>query len=185
VKHKILLQHLGENATTSPDPVAAVLSQDGDLVTAQTSGGNSFTVNLQEKHTCCMNSGWGMLTTVDKYAVAEVELPDWMSCAEYLRHQVEFKYYLGFGGQLTWPRQWFFRLVNLGEFARYAAIKLLNVGKFRSPFRMSLRSQLEAWLNDPNPKYQNPFSPRQWEALLDGHTCLAARRTATNLYWTR
>ena len=184
MKRKILLQHLGENATTAHDPVAEVLAQDGNTVTAR-SGDKTYTVNLTDQHTCCMNSGWDMLTTVDKYAVGEVAVPDWMTCAEYLRQQVHFKYYLGFGGQLTWPRQWFYRLMALGEAARYAAIKLLNVKKFRSPFRMSLRSQLEAWLNDAEPRYKSPFSERQWQALLDGHTCLDARRTANALYWNR
>lgn len=184
MNHRILLQQLGENATSSRDPVAEVLAQDGDTLTAR-SGDKTFTVSLKEKQTCCFSSDNDMLVEVDKYAVGEVELPDWMTCSEYLRHQTDFKYYLGFGGQLTWPRQWFFRIIRFGEYGRYAAIKLLNVKKFRSTFRMSLRSQLEAWLNDPNPQHQSPFSPRQWECLLDGHTCLAAKRTATNLYWTR
>jgi hypothetical protein len=184
MKHKILLQHLGENSTTAPDPVAEVLAQNGDTVTAR-SGEKSYTADLTEQHTCCINSGWDMLTTVNKYALGEVEVPDWMTCADYLRHQTEFKWYVGFGGQLTWPRQWFHRITRLGESARYAAIQLLNVKKFRSPFRMSLRSQLEAWLNDAQPRYGSPFSKRQWEALLDGHTCLAAKRTSNALYWNR
>ena len=184
MKYQILLQHLGENSTTAHDPVAEVLAREGDQVTAK-SGDKTYTVSLTERHTCCMNSGWDMLTSVNKYAVGEVEVPDWMTCAEYLRHQTEFKYYLGFGGQLAWPRQWFFRLIKLGESAKFAAIKLLNVKKFRSPFRQNMRSQLEAWLNDPEPRYASPFSPRQWECLLDGHTCLDAKRTATNLYWNR
>jgi hypothetical protein len=184
MKHKILLPQLGENSTTHRDPVAEVLAQDGDCVTAQ-SGGKTFTVHLTEQQTCCISADWDMLTQVNKFEVGEVDLPDWMTCAEYLRHQTEFKYFVGFGGQLTWPRAWFFRIIGLGESAKFAAIKLLNVKKFRSPFRQSLRSQLEAWLNDPAPRYRSPFSERQWQALLDGHTCLDARRTATNLYWHR
>ncbi len=184
MKHKILLQHFGENSTTSKTPAAEVISQDGDLVTVRRNG-QTETVCLKDKKTCCLSFDNDMLVQADKYAVGEVDLPDWMTVAEYLRHQVAWKWFLGFGGQPTWPRQWFYRLDGLGETQRYAAIKLLNVKNFRSPFRMSLRSQLEAWLNDPNPKYESPLSRRQWDALLDGHTCIAAQRISKALYWQR
>jgi hypothetical protein len=184
MKYSLLLKQLGENSTTRPDPVALVVAHDGDQVTARR-GQETYTVNLQAKTHCCISADWDMLTEVNLYALGEVEVPDWMTCDEYLSHQTEWKYYCGFGGQLAWPRQWFFRLIKLDESAKYAAMKLLNVKKFRSSFRMSLRSQLEAWLNDPEPRYQSPFSPRQWEVLLDGHTCLAAKRTAASLYWNR
>ena len=184
MKHKLLFQHLGENSTTSHDPVAEVIAQDGDQVTARR-GDKTFTVSLKEQHTCCISWDFDMLTAVDKYRVGEVETPDWMTADEYVSHQTEFKYFVGFGGQLTWPRQWFYRLIKFGEANKFAAIKLLNVQNFRSPFRQSLRSQLEAWLNDPNQKYESPFSRRQWEALLDVYTCRAARNRATSLYWNR
>ena len=143
MKYKALLQQLGENSTTSPDPVAEVISVAGDTVTARRRD-NTYTVNLKEQKTCCFSFDNDMLVQVDRYAMGEIEVPDWMTCDEYLSHQTALKWYLGFGGQLTWPRQWFFRLDRLGEKARFAAIKLLNVKTFRSPFRMSLRSQLEA-----------------------------------------
>ena len=50
---------------------------------------------------------------------------------------------------------------------------------------MSLRSQLEAWLNDPQPKYDSPFSRKQWDALLDVYTCRAAENRSKSLYWQR
>jgi hypothetical protein len=184
MKHRILLQHFGENSTTSKTPAAEVLSQDGDVATVRRNG-EVETVNLKETKTCCLSFDNDMLVQESKYAVCEVDLPDWMSPAEYIRHQVAWKWFLGFGGKPTWPRQWFYRLDKLGEYNRFAAIKLLNVKNFRSPFRMSLRSQLEAWLKDPNPKYESPFSRKQWDAVLDGHTCLAAKRTSQSLYWQR
>ena len=184
-RHNILWQHFGENATTSKSPAAEVLSQDGDRVTIKRGNGQSETVSLTETKTCCLSFDNDMLVQEPKYAVGEVDLPDWMTVAEYLHHQTAYKWFIGFGGQPAWPRQWFYRLDGLGETQRYAAVKLLNVKNFRSPFRQSLRSQLEAWLNDPEPKYESPFSRRQWDALLDGHTCLAAQRTSKALYWTR
>ena len=62
MKYQILLQHQGENATTAHDPVTEVLAVVGDQVTARSSGEKTYTVSLTERHTCCMNSGWDMLT---------------------------------------------------------------------------------------------------------------------------
>jgi hypothetical protein len=185
MKHKLLLQHCGENATTSHEPVAAVLSQEGDLVTARWPNGKTDTVNLNEEKTVCMAWDWDMLTKIRRWELGEQDLPDWMSVDEFLINQVAWKYYLGFGANPDWPRGWFHRLIKLGENAKYAAIQLLKVKSFRSGFRASLREQLEGWLNDPQPKYASPFSPRQWEAILNRHVCLAARRTASSLYWRR
>ena len=182
MKHRILLEQLGENSTTSPDPVAAVVSVDGDMATVVRHG-KQRTVSLKEQKTCCFSFDNDMLVPVTRYTLGEVDLPDWMTCDEYLSRQTDWKWYLGFGGKPGWPRQWFSRLSGLGEAPRVAAIKLLNVRNFRSPFRMSLRSQLEAWLNDPQPRYASPFSRKQWDAVLDVHTHRAAINTSKALYW--
>ncbi|HVM48620.1 MAG TPA: hypothetical protein VMU04_11370 [Candidatus Acidoferrum sp.] len=182
MKHRILLEHIGENSTTSPTPIAGIERVEGDTVTASRRG-KTFTVSLAEQKTCCMSFDNDMLVTVTKYHVAEIEMPDWMTPDEYVSHHTSYQWYVGFGAQPGWPRQWFFRLKELGETARFGAIKLLNVKKFRSPFRMSLRSQLEAWLNDPHPQYSSPFSSRQWESLLDVYTCREAKSRSNNIYW--
>jgi hypothetical protein len=184
MKYQVLLKQQGENSTTSRDPVAEVVSVDGDTVTVRRHK-ETYTVSLKEQKTCCLSFDNDMLIQVDKYALGEVETPDWMTCDEYLSYQTELKWYLGFGALPTWPRQWFFRLTRLGEAPRFTAIKLLKVQKFRSNFRMSLRSQLEAWLNDPNPEYESPFSRKQWDALLDVYTCRDAANRSKALYWSR
>ena len=133
MKYQVLLQQLGENSTTSRDPVAEIVSVDGDTVTARRRG-ETLTVSLKEQKTCCFSFDNDMLVQVDRYALGEVEVPDWMTCDECLSYQTELKWYLGFGAQPAWPRQWFFRLSQLGERYRFAAIKLLNVKNFRSLF---------------------------------------------------
>jgi hypothetical protein len=183
---KILLQQLGENATTAPDPVADVLSQHGDTVTALWPGETTpRTISLQEKQTCCLACDNDLLVSVPKYAVTEMDLPEWMSPNDFLYHQTAWRYFKGFGGQADWPRPWFFRLSKLGEAQKYAAIQLLKVRKFRSRFRQQLRSQLETWLNEPEPRFPNPFSRKQWNCLLNAHVCLAAKQRSNAIYWSR
>ena len=140
MKRKILFEHQGENATTSHTPAAEVLSQEGNTVVAQWRN-ETRTVSLLEEKTVCMSSDWDMLTAIRRYQVGEVDLPDWMPALEYIQNQVAWKYYLGFGASPDWPRQWFFRLIKLGEAAKYAAVQLLKVKNFRSSFRASMRDQ--------------------------------------------
>jgi hypothetical protein len=39
--------------------------------------------------------------------------------------------------------------------------KLLKVKRFRSEFRASLAKQIRTWLDNPNPSYETPLSPKQ------------------------
>ena len=86
MKYKVLLKQQGENSTTSRDPVAEVVSVDGDTVTVRRHQ-ETYTVNLKEQKTCCLSFDNDMLVQVDKYALGEVETPDWMTCDEYLSYQ--------------------------------------------------------------------------------------------------
>lgn len=45
-------------------------------------------------------------------------------------------------------------------------VELLSVKKFKSAFRESLATQLRTWLNDPAPKFNVPFSPKQKECVI-------------------
>jgi hypothetical protein len=40
-------------------------------------------------------------------------------------------------------------------------VKRLITTNLRSGFRMSLRQQIINWVNDPNPKFSRPLSPKQ------------------------
>src|SRR5215831_15940994 len=112
---------------------------------------------------CCWHADDWRLVPVTQYAVQTMRQP---------------------GCDAAWPERWQRGLVGLGEAQRYAAIQLLAVRTFRSPFRASLRQQLEAWLETPAEAraYPSPFSSRQWQRLLDPRTVRAARSVAHALY---
>ncbi len=58
------------------------------------------------------------------------------------------------------------RLVDaVGQNHVHAYESLLKTKKFRSKFRKSLTQQVREWLDDPEPKYSRPLSPRQAAAL--------------------
>ena len=63
------------------------------------------------------------------------------------------------------PGVWLERLIALEGYQRTACIGLLKVQNFRSPFRKSLRDQLETWLNGLN-TYPKPFTWKQWKCLV-------------------
>ena len=186
VKHLVLFQHYGENADTSKSPAAVVVSKSGDSVCVDWGKGAAFDyVDMSKQKTCCMNWDNNMLVQVDLYAVREVELPDWLPVERWVFRsgvQVSLKWFLGFGGCVEWGREWFERLSGLGEAGRFACIELLKVKRFRSSFRASLREQLEAWLNDPAPRYESPFSARQWDSILNCHVARRAKQTSNALY---
>ncbi len=172
---KFLTEMFGENSTTSKTPVAVLGEREVDM---------NATV------TCCLNSGDDRLVPVTRYGTCEVELPEWLSPAEWLRNQVAWKYAWGFGVEKTWPEAWqrFVAYECSGRSTqRLAVVKLLSTKSFRSAFRASLRKQLEAWLATPadERKYGSPFSDRQWDCLCEVHTAREASRLDNQLYWNR
>lgn len=44
-------------------------------------------------------------------------------------------------------------------------VKLLTSTRIRSAFKLKLRAQLVAWLQDTSPQYKTPFSPRQLDCI--------------------
>jgi hypothetical protein len=184
--HRVLYQQLGENATTSRDPVAVVIAQDGNEVTAR-SGNREFTVDLTATCTVCVSYDNNMLVSKDKYSVGEVELPDWLSPDEWLRNTTRWKYTWGFGADRSWPESWQRFVAGCGEAQKYSVIKLLKTKKFRSKFRASLREQLERWLDTApeDRQYDSPFSYRQWDCLISPYDKRNARGIASSLYHSR
>ena len=171
VTYKILCKHFGENADTARDPIREYAQADLPL--------------LVEKAWRCANAGFDMPVEINLYSVVDVALPDWMTVDEYIRDRVKFRYFVGFGGDLSWGRTWFYRLTELPEALRYCCIKLLKVKNFRSDFRKSLREQLERWLNAESVEHSFPFSTRQMDFVISRHDILAARSTSSSIYYAR
>lgn len=53
------------------------------------------------------------------------------------------------------------RLKRLGNDSFEILYTLLGTKKFRNEFRAKLAEQVRNWLNDPEPKYRTPLSPKQ------------------------
>jgi hypothetical protein len=53
------------------------------------------------------------------------------------------------------------RLKRLGADSYDILYTLLGTKKFRNEFRAKLAEQVRNWLNDPEPKYRTPLSPKQ------------------------
>ena len=168
---KFLAEQLGENSDTAKDIVDVWQGQ----------------ADLNEETQCCLNYDDNRLVSVKRYAVVEIDLPDWMDSQVYAKsvsYQVKYKWFVGFGGNPEWGANWFHALDRLGEVERYASIKLLNVKTFRSEFRKSLREQLEKWLNGDS-LHAQPFSAKQWDSVANRHVRLEADRASKSLYSQR
>ena len=149
--HTILYQHLGELSYTEKQPVSVYTGQ----------------VDLSEEKNCLYSNDDWRLTPVKKYAVKDVELPDWMSPEEWLYNCNYLKWHRlwSFRGTKELPETWQRKLLQIDGKQLTACAKLLTAS-LRSPFRQSLREQLVGWLNKEENEYPSPFSWRQWESLL-------------------
>lgn len=147
----VLFSQLGENSTTPMEPVAPWRGQ----------------ADLTAMVTCCVSSDFDMLVSVPAHEVRAVELPSWLSAAEWCANSVAWKYVWGAGVDPTWPEAWQRGLARLSFVERHAAAALLRVKNFRSEFRLSLRNQLVTWLEAPvAERRRSPLSERQWECLV-------------------
>ena len=184
----IVFEHRGEISYTARDPAGELIAWDGGSVALVRLMGEDSDrlINLAEQKTALVSSDMWEPCNVERWSISEsVPAVCGMTAMEWCRRHIDAKYFIGHGGDRDWPRQWFDRLVKMGETEKHAALKLLKVKSFRSNFRRSLRDQLEAWLNDAAPRYGSPFSDRQWLALCDHYTRIDAKRTASSIYANR
>lgn len=171
-EHQILFEHLGENSGTPKTPVAPWKNQ----------------ADLSAQKVCCLSWDDDRLVETNRYEVRTVLLPDWLAPEEWVRDHVVWRWLWGFGADPEWPEAWQRGLLQIDHSAdRLACITLLRTTRFRSPFRLSIREQLERWLATPTEEreYGSPFSRRQWNSLVDRWTALEAKRMDEVLYWSR
>jgi len=175
VKHLVLCKKTGENATTAADLIRLYNEAEDAALLSVT---DSFCVSFDND----------MLVSCKVYEVHEVELPEWLSVEEWCANTTKWKYTWGFGVKKDWPEtvQRFVSEVD-GEGERLAVVKLLETKKFRSEFRKSLRVQLDAYLATPvaERKFASPFSPKQWECLVDRYVAREASQLSSSLYYRR
>jgi len=69
----------------------------------------------------------------------------------------------------------------------YIITRLLEVKRPRSEFRKSLIGQIWKWLDDPQPKYRRPLSPRQMSAVMryeeHNYHCISKARVGSYLIY--
>lgn len=175
VKHSVLCKKMGENATTAADPIRVYNeAEDAKLLTV--------------KETFCVSYDNDMLVQCLAYEVREVELPDWLPAAEWIANTTKWKFTWGFGVKKDAPEnvQRFVASIE-DQGARLAVVKLLETKKFKSEFRKSLRAQLDAYIATPaeERKFKSPFSPKQWDCLVDRYVAREASQLSSSLYYSR
>ncbi len=191
-RHMILFEHLGECSDTGKDPVAVVQVPAGDgLGSAWSPRRGHFAFDPAEQVGVIHNHDNWLPVSVDRWAVAEVELPDWLDPGEWLTGWTSRLVWLaGFGADvLGWPEHWVRSLATFtGTPVKLAAmVQLLKTRRFRSRFRASLLWQLRGWL-DTEPadrRFDDPFSRKQWAALVRPEQARAAKRLDSDIYHSR
>jgi hypothetical protein len=172
VSHRILFTQRGENASTPQDPT--------DLYVPGM-------VDLTEKISCCISYDNDMLVQIEKYSVRDVSLPVWLDPKEWLRNTTTWRWVWGFCEDLEWPENWQRGIQKLSSSQKLACVKLLRTKTFKSEFRANICTQLKTWFNTPETerKYENPFSLKQWDCLIDGHIALEAKQIDSRLYYDK
>ena len=168
-RRSVLYIKAGENSTTPATPMAAWREQ----------------VDLSTTAVYCLSAEDDQLVSRPKYEVHEIELPSWMTTNEYCLNYISWKYLWGCGADPEWPEEWQRLLINGRTAEKLALIQLLKTKKFRSEFRMGLRDQLVTWLNDTERRYASPFSPKQWDTLLNKYLLRDAVQLGEKLYRDR
>ena len=170
--HKILLKQTGEISYTPRDPVAVY--EEGS-------------VDLSETTNCIWSSDDWRQVSVDTWEVREITLPHWLPASEWIRSTTAWKWAWGCGADglpETWQRALAYGNFSCAE--RLACAKLLKTKSFRSEFRVSLRMQLVAWIERPEDReYDSPFSPRQWDKLVNQYIERDAKYLDNALYRNR
>ena len=186
-RHQIVFIQRGENSTTPRDPFAVLLYQEGTkLVVRDGRIGHETSVDLNETVTVCFSSDNDLLVKKNRFEVLEIEIPDWMTPDEWIRDSVGWKYTWEAGVDPKWPEEWQRGLHRFRETSkRMACVQLLTTKNFRSDFRRSLRDQLVDWLETAVEfrQYDEPFSRKQWAALIDLRMERQAKNMDTRLYY--
>lgn len=147
ITHKILYQNLGEVRSTLKTPVAVFTGQ----------------VDLEETDMFLLSESDHRLIEDKKYTVHEIELPEWLDANEWIQDSRDWQSTLhGFGSpQPEVVLRWAVTL----ETEQRIAVQELYTKKIRSPFKKSLKAQIEAWAEASERKYQSPLSAKQLHTL--------------------
>jgi len=165
---QVLYSKQGENLPTPPSPIGPWTGQ----------------VDLETTEMFCAHHDDDRLVESLKYSVREIQLPEWLSTEEYCANAdyVKWQFLWAFGASPDWSEACQRFLLNLDGASQLACIKLLKTKAFRSEFRKSLYQQLMDWIWSSERKHPSPFSPKQWDCLVDVYTRRAAHQLGEQLY---
>jgi hypothetical protein len=143
-----------------------------------------FTGNLEE--TCQRFVSWDcdIYTTVKRYYVDTVSIPEWMTEQQYLNDHISLKYALALGMPEDFSETQFYNYCKLGEKYRFF-IGWLFAKKKLNEFNASIKSQIERWLSDPVPRYGSPLTIAQYEAATRYCPLWEAKQISNSVYWNR
>lgn len=144
----------------------------------------NFSGDLSETCERFVNWDFDMLTTVSRYKVVIVRMPEWMDEYTFIRHHVALKYAVGLGGDMVYDmgEREFMRFISLNEKQKYWYGWAYGS---KNGFVLSLREQFDKWLSDPNTSHGSPLSPRQWEAGTRYCPLWKAKQISSSLYNNR
>jgi hypothetical protein len=144
---------------------------------------------LAQQSSYCWHSDDWRLVEANDYAVSNVELPEWLSAEDYVKHHTSWKYVFGFckdGIKTTIDKNFLIWLRDSGasECEKLAMIRLMETQTFRSDFRKSMKDRIVEFVNTSADKrqYNSPLSPRQMDCIMGPQTGIEARRISSNLY---
>lgn len=151
--HKILFEHLGEYSYTAKIPRRPYIEGKVDL-------------EEQTTHTI-LGSDDFRPCPVNRWAVKEIELPDWLPAEEWCRNSLKWHFAWNEGLPIDYDENRARQVAYFFMDAQRRAVIHLLTKNLRSKFRLSLKRQLEDWLDtgQEHRKYPSPFSSRQWAAI--------------------
>jgi len=123
-----------------------------------------FRGDLSETRVGCRSYDDNGPATYPRWQVRQITIPTWLSIDEWARHD---RAYCGMMPRdLELPEQLVRLLVTL-DLPRRRALRQLMTACLRSEYKISLRAQVQRWLDTPatERQYDSPLSPRQWWSL--------------------
>jgi len=141
----------------------------------------NFRGDLNEKTEKFVSWDCNIPVTVNKYKVRTHDLPAWMDEKTYLDNHISLKFLIGLSNLSPEEikEQHFYKLIQLGENYQFF---LGWIKTKKGSFIESIREQINAWLDDPEPKYPQPLSQRQFEAATKFCPLYQAKKISNQIY---
>lgn len=120
------------------------------------------------------------------FRIYEIEMPDWFTEQYFLDHHISLRWAQAFGMPENFTRTQFENFTRLGEKYRYFICWIFEkYSNTKNAFMQSIKTQIENWLSDEQPRYGQPLSEKQFEAASKFCPLYEAKRISARTYWSR